>query len=386
MLRTTLMAGWMVAGALSALSRAQVRTYDDGHVTPLPPNQSVVIERGVIFHELGLNADVYRPAESGDELLPVVILWNASRHELKDHPQYTGWGRLIAARGLAAVAYEGARDTADTDAKELLDWLEREGFDYGLDAERMCSWSCSGNVLKALPHALADNTGKLRCAVVYYGAPLETASLRPDLPLFIARAGLDNSDLNRRLGSLASAAVATGAELEFHHYAMGSHGFELVDDTRESRRIVQSTLDFMHSHLQQDTMAGVQAGSRLVAATAAEQAGDWELAFECYDEALAEVPQDIRWVFRRGLAAISLGEYDLAIDDFDQCVKAGFSVSTANYNGACAAALSGQSTRALDFLEAALAAGYSPRASMKTDADLESLRDLPRFQQLVGGS
>ncbi|MFA6954795.1 MAG: hypothetical protein WC538_02860 [Thermoanaerobaculia bacterium] len=54
--------------------------------------------------------------------------------------------------------------------------------------------------------------------------------------------------------------------------------------------------------------------------------------------------------------------------------------SAVRYNLACMLAKSGEKSRALDALEAAVGAGFGDAALMRTDDDLASLRDEPRFK------
>ena len=53
------------------------------------------------------------------------------------------------------------------------------------------------------------------------------------------------------------------------------------------------------------------------------------------------------------------------------------------YNVACAHSLAGDHERALDLLERALATGHGYYDWIMNDSDLASLRELPRFQQLM---
>jgi adenylate cyclase len=53
------------------------------------------------------------------------------------------------------------------------------------------------------------------------------------------------------------------------------------------------------------------------------------------------------------------------------------------YNVACLYALEGQADLAIDCLEQALRAGFGGGDWIAHDPDLDSLRDLPRFQRLA---
>jgi dienelactone hydrolase len=58
---------------------------------------------------------------------------------------------------------------------------------------------------------------------------------------------------------------------------------------------------------------------------------------------------------------------------------------TALYNLACARAQTGRTRKALDALEAAVAAGFGNLAHIGQDTDLDPIRDEPRFEKIVGG-
>ena len=54
-----------------------------------------------------------------------------------------------------------------------------------------------------------------------------------------------------------------------------------------------------------------------------------------------------------------------------------------HYNAACTAALSGDHESALDLLERAVSLGWSNRQWLLNDNDFASMREHPRFQQLL---
>ncbi len=54
------------------------------------------------------------------------------------------------------------------------------------------------------------------------------------------------------------------------------------------------------------------------------------------------------------------------------------------YNQACFVAISGNVERALELLKAGLEKGQSSREWARQDPDFESIRDDPRFQEIVG--
>jgi len=363
------------------------RTFDDGLVVPLPSESKVsAID---VVHETDLGTEmpvrVYRPRAAGTAPLPVVLLLNASRPDLMDHPQQVGWSRLIAGSdlGLAVVTHEGRMANGLLDGEEVLTWIRDHGPSHGLQGDNVCVWSCSGNVQMGLPLALQHVGRGVTCAVAYYGAPPTIPKLSRGLPLFVARAGRDSANLNRRIAALAVAAVEADAPLEFHHYGMGAHGFDLLDDTDESARIIHATLAFMKAHLHRDTQREVSAAAAVQRAAECEARQDWIGAIDAYDGALATRPDDAQWTFRRGMAYLSADEPAAALADFRRCGDLGYELASSRYNAACAAALAGEPVVALDLLEAAFEAGFSNQAAARSDADLASLRRDPRFVALT---
>lgn len=83
-----------------------------------------------------------------------------------------------------------------------------------------------------------------------------------------------------------------------------------------------------------------------------------------------------------GISLMRSGDSRLAADAFARQFAVDSSAS-AHYNQACALALGGRTTQALDALECALAGGYDDPGHIPEDADLISLHDSPRFDQLV---
>jgi acetyl esterase/lipase len=70
-------------------------------------------------------------------------------------------------------------------------------------------------------------------------------------PVFIARAGLDNLWLNATVDRFIHEAIARNAALEIITHPGGHHGFDILDDDERSRVIIQRTLLFLKTHLEQ---------------------------------------------------------------------------------------------------------------------------------------
>ncbi len=68
-------------------------------------------------------------------------------------------------------------------------------------------------------------------------------------PIFIARAGLDNEYLNDALDTFVKEAIEKNAPLTFMNHPTGLHGFDILNDDKQSRQIIKATLEFMKVHL-----------------------------------------------------------------------------------------------------------------------------------------
>lgn len=72
-----------------------------------------------------------------------------------------------------------------------------------------------------------------------------------------------------------------------------------------------------------------------------------------------------------------------AIVSYEQAMKKGGAVGMARYNMACAYARLGETARALDEIEKAIAANFGRRATYEGDPDFGSLKSEPRFKEMM---
>ncbi len=83
----------------------------------------------------------------------------------------------------------------------------------------------------------------------------------------------------------------------------------------------------------------------------------------------------------RGL--LPRGEYGRAARSYEVALLLRPENATLRYNLACALARAGAAQDALAALEQAVGAGFSDRAQLEQDADLESLRAEPRYRAVL---
>lgn len=214
-------------------------------VLKLPGMESVQVRRNVAYD--GTHAmDVYSPKGVGNA--PVVIFVNGvGANDFKEWGQYTSWPRLVATRGMAAISYNVEGD-ARAQTESLLRYVKEHAAELRIDPKRIALWACSGNGRIATAMVAEHPVDEFRAAVFYYPL-METAPKHAELPLLIARAGIDAKLLNDSIDRYAAAALKLEVPLTLINYPEGRHAFELVDDIEESRRIVTQTLDFLAYHL-----------------------------------------------------------------------------------------------------------------------------------------
>jgi len=252
-------------------------------VHKIPGMDAVKIVRDVPFQSANaqLTMDLYRPRDSSAATrLPAVVFvmgysdLGAEKMfgcKLKEMEAYICWAKLVAASGLIAVTYVNHDPMGDLDA--LFRHIRENGERLGIDETAIGVWSCSGNVPRALGLMMQDGRPALRCAALCYGCMLDldgstntadgattwrftnpTAgkSIRDipaDVPLFIARAGRDNPQLNETLDRFVAHALRANLPITLANHPNGPHAFDILDDSETSREIIRQILAFFRFHL-----------------------------------------------------------------------------------------------------------------------------------------
>jgi hypothetical protein len=254
-------------------------------VWEIPGMAEVSVERDVVYQageggESPLTLDLYRPAEAAHGArLPVVILvagfpgQGVERRmgcKFKHMGSSVSWGRLIAASGMVAIAYDNRSPAADL--VTLLAALRRHAEPWGLDEQRIGLWASSGNVPLAL--WLLMEAAPLRCAALLYGFTLDAAGmtavaesarawgfanpaagrtvadLPAGLPLFIARAGHDEiPGLNETLDRFVAGTLASNLPLSLVNHPAAPQAFDLLLKSEGTRAVILAILAFLRFHL-----------------------------------------------------------------------------------------------------------------------------------------
>ncbi len=218
--------------------------------------------------------DLYYPRGAGDAArLPAVLIAIGYRDpagRFRSLGWTVSWARLIAASGMVAVLYANEEPAAD--ARALFRHVSAEAAGLGIDERRIGVLASSGSVPVALDLCMREpavacaalcygfmlapaGEGRIAEAAVTYGFADATAGrsvtdLRPDLPLFVVRAGLDEfAGLNDAIDRFAADALRANLPVTVVNHAGAPHAFDLVDDSDASRHVVGQVLEFLRFSL-----------------------------------------------------------------------------------------------------------------------------------------
>jgi acetyl esterase/lipase len=227
--------------------------------------------------------DVYVPLDvSPGTRLPAMLFVHgpipADMQPPKDWGDFRSYGELAAASGLIGVTFNHRFHTpipfpeSQADVLAAIDYVRAHGAELHVDSERIGLWLFSGSG----PHAswvLREQPSYLRCLLAFYpvldmrhvvpsGLDAATMSLinaaspaayvrelAGDLPMFVARAGLDVAMINQGIDLFVREALAGNASLDLANHPKGHHGFASLDDDDRSRAIISNAIAFAKAHL-----------------------------------------------------------------------------------------------------------------------------------------
>ena len=367
-------------------------------VLTLPGMDQARADTGLVYRSLPdvkLTFDLYKPppratATGGAATtrgLPVVVFVNGvgwiAPYPLKEWGIYKTWARLVAVEGMAAVLYDSRGQNAREDLTALMEHLRGNAAKLGIDRDMIGIWACSANLRPGSAYALDPVNAWVKAAVFYYGT-VDTAHVRPELPVLVARAGLDTPFTNNSMSQYLQRSMARNGNLTVLNLPNMRHAFDLVDSTEASRQAVRTTLAFLRANLtpaMQDAWLTRADEARAVRSHAAR---DWEGTLAATKIWMERDPRDGHPLQLAGDAAYQLRRYGDAALYYEKAAARGWIPAITFYNAACSRALAGERDRAIENLEKAFATGFmQDRTAVLRDPDLATVRDDPRFQRLV---
>ena len=368
-------------------------------VLSLPGMDQVRADTAMVYRSLPdvkLTFDLYKPparaatpaSGAAARGLPVVVFvngvgWFRTTPPLKEWGIYKDWARLVAVEGMAAVLYDSRAANVREDLTALVEHLRGNAAKLGIDRDMIGIWACSANLRPGSAYALDPVNTWVKAGVFYYGN-VDTMNVRPDLPVLVARAGLDTPFTNSSLSQYIQRAMARNANLTVLNLPNMRHAFDLVDSTEASRQAVRTTLEFLRSNLtpaMQDAWLTRSDDARAVRAHAARE---WETTITATKPWIQRDPENGHPHQLAGDATYQLKRYQEAAVHYEAAATRGWMPALTYYNAACSRALAGEREKAIEDLERAFATGFmQDRAAVLQDPDLATVRDDPRFRRLV---
>ena len=226
---------------------------------------NVRVRRDVYKRDAGaeLAMNIYAPASlSGGARVPAVFFVHGGPIPADFTPPtqwgiFVSYGELAAASGLVGVTFNHRLfaltdfDRSKADVAAAIDYVRANAAELNVDADRIALWYFSGGgpLLTAL---LRDRPEYVRCLVGFYPylSPAEHVRNKVSgLPIFVARAGLDQPLINQAIDSFVQEALAGNAQLDVMNHPTGRHGFDILDDNDRSREIIARAVAFAQVHV-----------------------------------------------------------------------------------------------------------------------------------------
>lgn len=118
-------------------------------------------------------------------------------------------------------------------------------------------------------------------------------------------------------------------------------------------------------------------------ADAAWNSQDWQTASASYKQVVKAEPKNGQAWHRLGYALHALGKLDEALEVHKRTMTFPQFAPTGAYNAACVHALQGNTDKAFEWLDKAVAVGMTNKQQFDGDSDLDSLRKDARFAKLM---
>jgi len=257
-------------------------------VYSIPGMDQIKEQKGLVYKQVKdteLNLNVYSPIKK-TEKRPVIIFVHGGPvpgnllTTPKDWGMFSSYGKLLAASGFVAVTFNyrlfdtNSYTNANNDINDLIKYVRKNADSLGIDKDRIFPWFFSGGGAFIAP-MLRESPDYIRGIIGYYPVldikffkedlPVSMTEKtisqflasfqmdrikRSNIPLFLARAGLDNPELNVFIDGFVQTAISKNASLEFVNHSKGLHGFDndMNDGKKDTIDIIKRTINFIKAN------------------------------------------------------------------------------------------------------------------------------------------
>jgi dienelactone hydrolase len=227
---------------------------------------NVRVRRDVYKRDAGaeLAMNIYAPASlSGGARVPAVFFVHGGPIPADFMPPtqwgiFVSYGELAAASGLVGVTFNHRLfaltdfDRSKADVAAAIDYVRANAAELNVDADRIALWYFSGGGPLLTP-IVRDRPDYVRCILAFYAylqpAAAQVRAKAAGLPIFVARAGLDQPMINETIDLFVQEALAGNAMLDVMNHPAGQHGFDMLDDDERSREIIARAVAFAQAHV-----------------------------------------------------------------------------------------------------------------------------------------
>lgn len=249
--------------------------------------RDVRVQRDVVYKRdagTDLKMNIHAPARlSGDARVPAVFFVHGGPIPEQFMPPtqwgvFVSYGELAAASALVGVTFNHRLYTpsdferSQSDVAAAIEYVREHATELNVDADRIALWYFSGGG-PLLTAVLRDRPSHVRCVLAFYAfldvrhtvpadadaarvaraaelsAAAHVRSKGAGLPMFVARAGLDQPLVNQAIDVFVQEALAGNAPLELMNHPGGRHGFDILDDDERSREIIARAVAFAQVHV-----------------------------------------------------------------------------------------------------------------------------------------
>lgn len=255
-------------------------------VYSVPGMKEVKVKKNLTYKAVAdekLQMDVYTPPNV-KTVRPAIIFIHGGRippnliTKPKEWGVFISFGELVAASGFVGVTFNQRFYSYDvaipqSDLNDAISYIRNNAESLGIDKDRICLWAVSAGGL-LLSQSLRESPQYVRCMVAYYpvmdlqfmrkAIPAEITDEvlkefspvyqlnkagKNTAPIFIARAGRDDAELNSTIDRFVQEAMSKNIQIDVSNHPEGQHGFDVLDNNKRTHEIIKRTLEFVKANL-----------------------------------------------------------------------------------------------------------------------------------------